>query len=75
MTNEFLLFGRYLYSEQSLQFKCFFVKAEMNSFKIVLIYLLVVAGVHLCRGQCLDGWGSVFGCRKVCNKIFLILPL
>ena len=48
----------------------FCVKAEMDSTKIVLIYLIVVAGVHLSCGQCLNGWGSVFGCRKVCNKIF-----
>ena len=40
----------------------------MNSSKVVLIYLIVVVGVHLCSSQCLDGWGSVFGCRKVCNK-------
>ena len=48
----------------------FCVKAEMNSTKIGLIYLIVLAGVNLCCGQCMDGWGSVFGCRKVCNNAF-----
>ena len=39
----------------------------MDSYKIVIVYLIVVAGFHLCSAQCSDGWGSVFGC-KVCNK-------
>ena len=42
----------------------------MKSSNVVLIYLIVVAGIHLCSGQCLNGWGSVFGCRKVCKINF-----
>lgn len=41
----------------------------MDSYKIVIIYMTVVAGFHLCGAQyqCTDRWGSIFGC-KVCHK-------